>query len=67
MAQGLKKSADTIVVRGSTYKLVGRTSDGLPVVESKKKPVMFTVSQIKKAMRAALEARASSDAESATK
>jgi len=67
MAQSLKKSAGRIVVRGSTYKLVGRTIDGLPVVEPKKKPVRFTVRQIKNAMRAARIARASSETESGVK
>lgn len=64
MAQALKKSSKKYSIGGATYRLVGRTSEGLPVIEPKTRPQLFTVRDIKKAMTAALESRPSRTAKS---
>ena len=64
MAQAVKKSSKKLSIGGATYRLVGRTSEGLPVIEPKTRPKLYTVRDIKKAMTAALEPRPSRTANS---
>jgi hypothetical protein len=58
MAQKRSNSADKTPRSVGGYRVLGRTRDGVLILEPKGKPQSFTVTELKKAIRAARAGKA---------